>query len=50
MFFSSEDNHKDNINLDLTLKNSIAVLPEINNDDVSQCSGICSDYIKDYKE
>ena len=32
------------------LKNSIAVLPEINKDDISKCSGICSDYIKDYKE
>lgn len=30
------------------IKNSIAVLPELNNDDVSQCVGICSDYIKNY--
>jgi hypothetical protein len=29
--------------------NSIAVMPEIHNDDVSQCSGICSDYIQNYK-
>lgn len=27
---------------------SIAVMPEINNDDVSKCSGICSDYIDRY--
>jgi hypothetical protein len=31
------------------LKNSIAVLPERNNDDTSQCSGICSDVIEKYK-
>ena len=31
------------------IKNSIAVLPELNKDDVSQAIGICSDYIKDYK-
>jgi hypothetical protein len=31
------------------IKNSIAVMPEINNDDVSQCLGICSDYIQNYK-
>lgn len=30
--------------------NSIAVMPEINNDDVSQCMGICSDYIKKYEK
>jgi hypothetical protein len=29
--------------------NSIAVMPEIHNDDISQCSGICSDYIQNYK-
>ena len=29
---------------------SIAVLPEINNDNLSKCSGICSDYIKTYKK
>ena len=28
---------------------SVAVMPEINNDDVSKCIGICSDYIKNYK-
>ncbi len=28
---------------------SIAVLPEINNDDVSKCIGICSDFIVNYK-
>jgi hypothetical protein len=32
------------------IKKSIAVMPEINNDDISKCGGICSDYIKDYKE
>jgi hypothetical protein len=29
--------------------NSIAIMPELNNDDVSQCLGICSDYIEKYK-
>lgn len=32
------------------IKNSIAVMPEIYNDDVSQCLGICSDYIIKYKK
>ncbi len=32
------------------IKKSIAVMPEINKDDISKCGGICSDYIKDYKE
>jgi hypothetical protein len=32
------------------IKNSIAVMPEIYNDDVSQCMGICSDYIQNYKK
>jgi hypothetical protein len=31
------------------IKNSISVLPELYNDDVSQCLGICSDYISKYK-
>jgi hypothetical protein len=31
------------------IKNSIAVMPEINNDDISKCIGICSDYIEKYK-
>jgi hypothetical protein len=31
------------------IKKSIAVMPEIYNDDVSKCSGICSDYIQKYK-
>ena len=31
------------------IKNSIAVMPEIHNDDVSQCIGVCSDYIQNYK-
>lgn len=29
--------------------NSIAVLPEIHNDDLSVCYGVCSDYIVKYK-
>ena len=32
------------------IKNSIAVLPEWKNDDVSNCRGICSDYIENYKK
>lgn len=32
------------------IKNSIAVLPEIYDDDVSKCLGICSDEIKRYGE
>ncbi len=32
------------------IKKSIAVMPEINNDDVSKCIGICSDIIKKYKD
>ena len=32
------------------IKKSIAVMPEINNDDISKCSGICSDYIQKYKD
>ena len=31
------------------IKNSIAVMPELNNDDVSLALGICSDYIENYK-
>jgi len=31
------------------IKNSIAVLPECNSDDISQCLGVCSDVIADYK-
>jgi len=31
------------------LKNSIAVLPEIFNDDISECIGVCSDEIQKYK-
>jgi hypothetical protein len=30
------------------IENSIAVMPEINNDDISKCIGICSDYITNY--
>ena len=32
------------------IKNSIAVLPEIYDDDVSKCLGICSDQIQSYGE
>jgi len=28
---------------------SIAVMPEIYTDDITQCIGICSDYIQNYK-
>jgi hypothetical protein len=31
------------------IKNSIAVTPEINNDILSECIGICSDFIDNYK-
>jgi len=31
------------------IKNSIAVLPEMFNDDVEGCLGVCSDLIKNYK-
>jgi len=31
------------------IKNSIAVLPELNNDDITFCDGICSDVIGRYK-
>jgi hypothetical protein len=30
------------------VKNSIAVMPEINNEDITLCKGICSDYILNY--
>jgi len=30
------------------ISNSIAVMPEINNEDVTHCKGVCSDYIKNY--
>jgi hypothetical protein len=30
------------------ISESIAVMPEINNDDTTKCIGICSDYIKNY--
>jgi hypothetical protein len=32
------------------IKNSISVLPEINNDNISECIGVCSDYIVNYKK
>lgn len=31
------------------IEGSIAVMPEIHNEDVSKCVGICSDYIERYK-
>lgn len=31
------------------IKDSIAVMPEIYNDDLSKCKGICSDFIKKYR-
>jgi hypothetical protein len=32
------------------VKGGIAVLPEMNNDDISQSLGICSDVIENYKK
>ena len=32
------------------IQSSIAVMPEIHNDDLSKCVGICSDYIVNYKK
>ena len=32
------------------IRKSIAVMPEINNDDTSNCMGICSDVIQKYKD
>jgi hypothetical protein len=32
------------------IKNSIAVMPEINNDSIEGCFGVCSDYVKNYKQ
>jgi hypothetical protein len=32
------------------IKQSIAVMPELHNDDVSQCFGICTDYSYDYRK
>jgi hypothetical protein len=29
--------------------NSVAVMPEINNEDTNNCLGICSDFIKNFK-
>ncbi len=31
------------------IKGSIAVMPELNDDDITQCLGICSDFISNYK-
>ncbi len=31
------------------IKNSIAVLPEIHNDNIKSCVGICSDFIESFK-
>jgi hypothetical protein len=30
------------------IQNSIAVMPEINNDDITQCLGVCSDFVEKY--
>ena len=30
--------------------NTIAVLPEMFNSEINQCKGVCSDFIKEYKE
>ena len=32
------------------IEGSIAVMPEIHNDDISKCWGICSDYVKKYQD
>ncbi len=32
------------------IESSIAVMPELGNDDVSQCKGVCSDFIINYKK
>lgn len=32
------------------IKGSIAVMPELNNDDVTECYGVCSDVIEQYKK
>ena len=32
------------------IRGSIAVLPERHNDDISQCIGICTDFVRRYKE
>jgi hypothetical protein len=32
------------------IENSIAVMPEIYNDDITSCKGVCSDYIENYKK
>lgn len=31
------------------IQNSIAVMPEMYNDNLTNCIGVCSDYIEDYK-
>jgi len=32
------------------ISGSIAVMPEINSDNITKCIGVCSDYIKNYKK
>jgi hypothetical protein len=32
------------------INNSIAVIPELYEDNISKCIGICSDYIEDYEK
>jgi hypothetical protein len=34
----------------IAIKNSIAVLPEINNTNITECIGICSDFIENYRK
>jgi len=31
------------------IEKSIAVMPELNNDDITKCIGVCSDYINNFK-
>ena len=31
------------------IEKSIAVMPELNNDDTTKCIGVCSDYVEKYK-
>jgi hypothetical protein len=33
-----------------SIRNSIAVMPEIHKDNITDCIGVCSDYISDYKK
>ena len=42
--------HRGNINGKQPIKDSIAVMPELHQDDLAVCKGICSDYIINYKK